>query len=360
MSLDKSWFSASLSDTGAADITIFDEIGLYGVNAKDFAREFKALGQIDSINLHINSPGGEVFDGLAIHSMLRRSKAVVNVYIDGLAASIASVIAMAGDNIIMPENAMLMIHDPSGVVVGTSKEMRDLADAMDKIKSSMISAYGSQTHLTRNEIADLMSKETWLTAQEAVDLGFATQIEKPVQMAASVKTFNYSKFKHANKFTNSLAIPQADETADTPKMTETEMTIEKVTTSSETVEKTAVQEEKNAKPVVAQEATETKSIDAMEDKSEANDLSTMDLVAIATESERQRSKDILAVCQLSGVIDKAADFIASGKSLSDVVAQIKSEKVLDVPTINVRNSSGAAQSTTYSWDKALARINSKK
>lgn len=348
--MNKSWFTASISD-GAANISIYDEIGLYGINAKDFAKEFKALGNIETINLHLNSPGGEVFDGLAIYSMLKRSSAYKNIYIDGLAASIASVIAMAGDNIIMPENAMMMIHDPSGFVVGTSKEMRDLADAMDKIKTAMISAYGSQTDLTRQEIADLMSKETWLTAQEAVDMGFATQIEKPIQMAAN---FNLSKFKHSDKFTahiqNSQAIQLADVTEDHLQQKENNMTNETVI-ASDTVEEVAA--------VAENTTTASPEASTPEPKTEEK-IDVSDIVAKAKEEERKRAADIFAVCQMTGKQDLAAQYVESGKSLSEVVAIIKNEKVTAAPEINVRNSSGSAQPVVYSWDKAIQKLNSKK
>lgn len=106
------WYSMKASAEDTADISIYEEIGGWGISARQFAEELTALGQVNHINLHIHSPGGDVFDGIAIYNLLKNHPASKTVYIDGLAASMASVIAMVGDPIIMPENAMMMIHQP--------------------------------------------------------------------------------------------------------------------------------------------------------------------------------------------------------------------------------------------------------
>jgi ATP-dependent Clp endopeptidase proteolytic subunit ClpP len=196
----KSWYAIRAATSGTAgsaagsdaEILIYDEIGAFGVTAKQFTDDLKAAGEAKTITLRLNSPGGSVFDGIAIHNALKRHPARTVVHIDGLAASIASVIAMAGDEVAMPENAMLMIHDPSGVVVGTSSDMRSTADALDRIKGGLIAAYRDKTGKPDDEIERLMAEETWLTASEAVALGFADRIEKPVRIAAS---FDLTRFR---------------------------------------------------------------------------------------------------------------------------------------------------------------------
>src|SRR3990172_1293388 len=201
---------------GEADIMIHEEIGLDwfsgdGMTSKKFAQDLKALGEdIRHIDLSINSPGGNVFDGIAIYNMLRAHQAKVVVTIDGIAASIASVIAMAGDQIVMPENAMMMIHDPSGVVMGTAQDMRKLAEALDKIKGGLIAAYRSKSGMSDEDIADLMSDETWLTAKEAVDFGLADEMTESVKAAAM---FDLSRFR---KLPNQLAAMQASAAATQP------------------------------------------------------------------------------------------------------------------------------------------------
>jgi len=181
------WYSMSAKGK-TADISIYEQIGSSffedGVTAKSFEKDLRALGDVTQINLSMNSPGGSVFEGVSIYNMLSAHKAKVVVTINGLAASIASVIAMAGDEIIMPENSMMMIHNPWSVSVGDANKMRKEADTMDKIKESIMTTYESRTGQSRQKITDMMDEETWMTAQEAKDLGFADSVSKPVKMAA--------------------------------------------------------------------------------------------------------------------------------------------------------------------------------
>lgn len=134
------------------------------------------LGDISEINLHINSLGGDVFEGLAMFNLLKQHKATVKVYIDGIAASIASVIAMAGDEIYMPKNSMMMIHNCWTYECGNAKDLRKAADDLDKIMEASIESYLSKVNIERDELVELLDGETWLTAQECLDKGFCTKI----------------------------------------------------------------------------------------------------------------------------------------------------------------------------------------
>ncbi len=117
-----SWFRMKASGAGEAEIYIYDEIGFWGVTARQFVSDLQALGDVSHINLHINSPGGDVFEGIAIFNALKFHGAAITVHIDGIAASMASVIAMVGNPVIMPENTMMMIHYPSHYLMGTHEE----------------------------------------------------------------------------------------------------------------------------------------------------------------------------------------------------------------------------------------------
>lgn len=198
------WYTITAGPRAAeAEVLIYDiivdpvtsELFGLGISAKSFAAELKALGDIKGITLRINSPGGNVFEGQAIYSILATHKARKTVYIDGIAASIASVIAMVGDEVIMPENAMMMIHDPSSGAWGTADDMRGLADALDKIKTSILNVYMRKTGRAADELGRLMSEETWMTAADAQALGFADRVAEPV---AATATFDLSalQFKH--------------------------------------------------------------------------------------------------------------------------------------------------------------------
>jgi ATP-dependent Clp protease protease subunit len=209
----KRWYEFRAQMKGA-EIVIYDEIGAFGTPAKTFLGELKALGPIAELTVRINSPGGSVFDGVAIYNALKRHDARVVIWIDGIAASIASMIAMAGNEIVMPENAMLMLHDPSALVLGTATDMRSMAEALDKIKAGMVAAYRDKSGRDDAEIEALMAGETWLSAQEAVALGLADRVEEPARMAAH---FDLSRFRNVPPqlaATLSSSTPQEDGMSD--------------------------------------------------------------------------------------------------------------------------------------------------
>ena len=187
------WFNAK-REKGAksATIRIYDQIGKdwfgEGTNAKEFVTAVDDLGDdLDTLNVHINSPGGNVYDGLAIHNYLKRHSAEVVVYIDGIAASIASVIAMAGDLIVMPENSSLFIHNPWTFAGGDAAALRKTADELDAIRSSLLSTYMAHTNLPMETVVEMMDEETYISAEDAVSWGFADELEEASKMAASVR-----------------------------------------------------------------------------------------------------------------------------------------------------------------------------
>jgi len=187
------WYTIRAQSSGA-EVVIYDEIGAYGVSAKGFLAELGALPDGTPLAVRLNSPGGSVFDAVAIYNAIKRHSGTVTVWIDGIAASAASYIAMAGDEVVMPENAFLMIHDPAGMVMGTAIDMRAMAEALDKIKGSLLQGYAAKSGRTQEDIAPLMAAETWLDAKDALDLGFADRIAEPVRIAAR---FDVGRFRNA-------------------------------------------------------------------------------------------------------------------------------------------------------------------
>lgn len=192
------------ADGNSADIYLFGEIVSDGnqwsssdTSATDFRDELTALGNVQAINLHINSPGGSVFEGLAIENMLKRNPATVNVYVDGVAASIASVIAMAGNKVVMPKNAMMMIHNAIGGVVGNAQDFRTYADTLDKVTASIRTAYLAKApNLAEDKLIELMNGESWLNADEAVELGLADEIEDAKNYVASLQSRLFDVYKN--------------------------------------------------------------------------------------------------------------------------------------------------------------------
>ncbi len=199
------WYSIT-NKTDRAEIWIYEMIGEDfwtggGVTAKNFQKELSEI-KASQIDLHINSPGGGVFDGITIYNLLKQHPANITTYIDGLAASIASVIALAGDKVIMAENALYMIHNPTGLAMGTATDMRSLADVLDKIAGTMITTYVGKSKKSETEIKTMLDEETWMNAAEALEAGFIDEISGEMDMAACAKfvpAMAKAGFKHIPK-----------------------------------------------------------------------------------------------------------------------------------------------------------------
>lgn len=196
--MSKSWYSitASANANEPVEINIYEEIGYWGVTAKTFLADL-AVAKGRPITLRINSPGGDVFDGMAIYNRLKSHSHDVTVFIDGLAASMASVIAMAGKTVNIAEGAMLMIHNPSvGYTGGESKDLRKTADLLDKVKEATVTAYVRKTGMDESEINALMDEETWFTAADAKAKGFVDVVTDGVKAVALARPFDSAKFRN--------------------------------------------------------------------------------------------------------------------------------------------------------------------
>lgn len=163
------------SEDGAPTrIDLFDEIGFWGVTAQDFVDELLAIDAA-TIELHVNSPGGDVFDGIAIMNALADHPATVNVVVDGIAASAASFIAMAGDSVKMNRGSQLMIHDALGFCVGNAADMDEMSALLSRISDTIAGLYSDRAGGKVEDWRDLMRAETWYSAVEAVDAGLADE-----------------------------------------------------------------------------------------------------------------------------------------------------------------------------------------
>lgn len=187
-----------------ADISIYGDIGesVFGeesVSASNFKKELDGVGNVSILNITINSSGGSVFDGLAIYNMLKRHKAKKNVVIDGLAASAASFIAMAGDTISIPKNAFIMVHRASTLAWGNSEDLLKAVDLLDNIDSQLVDIYAERTKQSKKAIKEMMANETWLNGKEAKDLGFVDKIEEEKKIVAHMSDFFMQKFSNIPK-----------------------------------------------------------------------------------------------------------------------------------------------------------------
>ncbi len=195
------WFRiVNVAETSSAEVYLYDEIGYFGTSAQAFVDEIRAL-DVTSIELHVNSPGGEVWDGIAILNCLRAHKATVTTIVDGVAASAASFIAMAGDEIVMARNSELMIHDAWGLCMGNAADMTELAGRLDQMSDNIASIYAEKAGGDIASWRETMRSEVWYSAQEAVDAGLADRViakdGEPAKAKVDLSVFNYAGRTHA-------------------------------------------------------------------------------------------------------------------------------------------------------------------
>ena len=190
--MNENWYNINSKASKVVDVYIFDEIGMGGVNAQGFIEEIKSFKD-SPMNLHINCVGGDVFDGMAIYNIIKKRTAKTTVYIEGIAASMGSVIALAADNVVMAENSLFMIHNAWGGAMGEAKEMKKTAKLLDKISGEIADIYVKKTKLPYDKVKEMMDEETWLNAEEALELGFIDSISDAIKVAAK---YDVSKFKN--------------------------------------------------------------------------------------------------------------------------------------------------------------------
>jgi ATP-dependent Clp endopeptidase proteolytic subunit ClpP len=311
---------------GEVELSLYDEIGSFGIGAKEFIAELKEHKD-QHIHLRINSPGGEIVEGSAIYNALTRHKGGLTVHIDALAASMASVIAMSGDPVYMADNALLMIHNPWTLAAGEAKDLRKQADLLDTMKSNLIRAYQKKSGMEEKAIAKLMDEETWLDAVEAVALGFVDAIEDGIPAAASAREMrarfdNFAKAKMENTViseTAEVSAPAAD-----PVVEETPVAAETV----EAVADAPVVEEAEVVAVeevpVAEEPQAAVTADSLVAKISdmAAKLAEVEARATAAEAELSKVKEAFAALEKgAGVAAATVVPTVASEDKSDPVAQ---------------------------------------
>jgi ATP-dependent protease ClpP protease subunit len=213
------WYRVSNTAGQAPEIFIYDEIGYWGTASNDFVKDLAMLAEEPRLVINMNSPGGDVFDGIAIYQALLDHPAEIVVKVNGLAASIASVIAMAGDRVIMGARSQIMIHEGFTFASGDAASMRKTADMLDRISDSIAAVYadraGEEPAVWRNR----MREETWYSAEEAVAAGLADEIEgrkaSTVQDAFDMSVYKYSGREEAPEpVKNETPVPAVEPVAE--------------------------------------------------------------------------------------------------------------------------------------------------
>ena len=333
-----SWYAIRARGTGA-EVAIYDEIGAYGVSAKGFLAELGALPEGTPVDLRLNSPGGSVFDAVAIHNALKRHEGTVTVWIDGIAASAASYVAMAGGEIVMPENAFLMIHDPAGLVMGTAEDMRAMAEALDKVKGSLVSGYAAKSGRTPEEVSALMAAETWFDASDAVAQGFADRLIEPVRIAAN---FDIGRFRNAPPVLVEQveADQDSDDAADCVEIEADEDTDE----AAEGDQLSDVENEQAAAADTAQPPAETPPPSG----------APPDPAAIRADAIGH-ARAVIDLCLLAGQAQMAGRFLEENASLDEVRAALLAAKAEAEPEIVPHHPQPGRSSAARPWGEIVAR-----
>jgi len=193
------WYRIENSGNGPAEIYIYDEIGYVGVSAQDFVKDLNAI-KASEITLHLDTPGGDVYDGINIYNAIRDHKAHITVIVDSMAASAGSFIAQAGDTRIMNRNSEMMIHDGHTVAIGNSKDLASTAERLGKVSDNIASIYAERAGGTAAQWREAMAAETWYSAEEAVDAGLADEVVGKDAKASNdfdLSIFSYAGREHA-------------------------------------------------------------------------------------------------------------------------------------------------------------------
>lgn len=346
-------FQNQNADPTIADIYILDFIGSWdddwfarnfgyemGVTARQFIEDLAKLPDaVTTIKLHINSPGGDVQGGVNIANALREQQAskgrTVETYIDGLAASIASVIAMAGSKVVIGDNALLMIHNPWSVAIGDSADMRKTADVLDTIRGQIINTYKWHSTLSDEAIVALMDAETWMNADEAIAHGFATEKVEGLKAAASITPSAMAKLKVPEQYRDRLQAfvtpaPSAPVKA----------SAEEILRACKAVDCLELAEELLAANLTLDAAT-----------------TRLQAVKQAKDAEASRVATISALCTELQLPELAAAYIAGKMPVDQVRAQLAIVRAKqDIHIDNTLDPNQGPVRTAAGWKSAFARV----
>jgi len=344
----RKWFEMKASADKTAEIFIYGSIGKSwfdddAVSAKSFVDDLKALGDVDKITLRINSPGGVVYDGLAIHNAIKAHKAEVTAVVDGLAASMASFIAMAANKIVMPKNSFMLIHKASGMCWGNSDDVEKLMKDLKRIDKVAAQAYADRSKQALSAVNDLMAEDRLMDADEAVELGYADEIGEEVEIAANYdhRGFNFMPAGAREKFEHLLS------SEDPP---------------SEDDDDEEEDDDDGDKPAASPSSGNKKA-----DKKG----SVVSLDAARGEGSkrgREYSAEITDLCALAGApASMASDFIRNGVPVASARKKLLAYRAEGSVDVNGHHSGSTGllsqrsqvQDKAASWDKAIASINAR-
>lgn len=369
---------------------IYQEIGgFWGVTSEEVSA-FLNQNKNKDVEIRINSVGGSVFEGIAIHNLLKAHNGKVNVVIDSLCASIATIIALAGDSVTMNLGSMFMIHNPWSMAFGEAEDFRKEADLLDKIKSELISIYMTKFEGSEEELKQMLDQETWLTDKEAMKFGFVDSMEKELKISASIK-YDLSKYfnslpqkgnqmKNKKKLDSELDSVKAEEKAEISaeaqaeteanEETQEEETTTEETSEEESTEETAEEEETSEEAPEdseelpedseeaeekAEEDTEEKALVAPEIMNSANVQAYIQEQVKAGIQAEQKRQDEIKDLSFEGQEELVKNLIEEGASIQDSAVRIIEDKKASMlkagPEASVSKEETQAQSLLKKMNK---------
>lgn len=292
--MPKNWYSIKAAAEGSdvAEVSILDYIGGWGVDARSFLTEFRAL-KANTVKVFINSPGGSVFEALAIFNGMRATGKTIEIHVLGVAASAASYIAMAGDKIVMPDNTYMFVHNPINAVYGNADDMREMADVLDKIGASLTATYAKRWKGTEQELADTLKAETYLTAAECLERGLCDEVTPAILAEAA---FDVEALPEQLRAVFKRAAPPVAQ-APTPVA--------------------AAEVERIAAELGVAEHVSALALDPR--------LTTVEAVRAAA----AEAAEIVALCRVTGSSARAASFIAARQSYADVRSELRKDRLAE-------------------------------
>lgn len=357
MSNPRQWFRVdnAAETPNIADIHIIDVIGSWdddwmarnlgyemGVTARAFIEQLAKLPEaVTTIRVHINSPGGDVQGGINIANALRAQQTIkgrtVETHIEGMAASIASVIAMAGTKVVMADNALLMVHNPWGGVVGDAREMRRVADILDTMRGQIVATYQWHTSMSAEDLAAFMDAETWMNAEEALAAGFITDTVQGLQAVAAIDATAVSRLRVPERYRARVDALVKRETTRTAAAAEDVLRACREANCLEMAEG-LIRDRATAEQVQAR----------------------LEAARVDRAAAETRAAQITALCATAKLPTMAAQYLASNMSLSDIKAQLTVfTAALDAieidSTLPLTKGSSGASSLTDSYRKLNGR-----
>lgn len=364
----KKWYNITkneIKDGGKkrkyTDVYVLDEIGGFGVSARNFIQD---ISQIDSdvINLHIDSPGGSITDGIAIYNFLRGHKAQVDIYINGMAGSIASVIILAGDNVYIPENAFVFTHLPmlSQLQMPNRKDLEDGIESLENFEKVLANIYMKHTGASETQVTEWMENDTYFFGQDAVDAGFATQVVDKIEMVAQYDPTQYAFYKslpqnESDIVTNKTeVIPMEQEIKNEVEETEA---VAEATVEVEATEESAIASEPQHEDCQAEAecATETCVECEVEDEEVDEEIEDLEDIIAYEEERKQGILEVSNKYNSNGILNsEVIEALASTTSV-EAFKDIVLEKLASAP----KTAKLEKQTQTNNKDNSVDEIRAK-